>query len=85
VDRAAILLLFSFITRANAGALLSPPPLGTLVDVGGYRVHLYCTGTGRPTVVVVGGGFSFDWALNSAVDRQLHAGVHVRPIRHSME
>lgn len=39
------------------------PPPGELVDVGGYRVHLYCTGKGSPTVVVVGGGFSFDWDL----------------------
>lgn len=37
-------------------------PLGKLVDVGGYRVHLYCTGEGSPTVLVVG-GYSVDWAL----------------------
>src|SRR6204780_1650066 len=37
-------------------------PLGQLFDVGGYRVHLYCNGTGTPTVMIVG-GFSFDWAL----------------------
>ncbi len=41
---------------------LPQAPPGTLVDVGGYRVHLYCTGTGSPTVVIAG-GFSFDWAL----------------------
>jgi pimeloyl-ACP methyl ester carboxylesterase len=40
-----------------------PTPLGELVDVGGYRVHLYCTGTGSPTVVILGAGFSFDWGL----------------------
>jgi len=40
-----------------------PPPLGKLVDVGGYRVHLYCAGTGSPTVVIVGAGFSFNWGL----------------------
>jgi pimeloyl-ACP methyl ester carboxylesterase len=34
-----------------------------LIDVGGYRVHLYCTGSGSPAVMVVGAGFSFDWAL----------------------
>ena len=28
------------------------PPLGELVDVGGYRLHLYCTGIGSPTVVL---------------------------------
>src|SRR5262245_42138478 len=40
-----------------------PPPPGKLVDVGGYRVHLFCTGTGSPTVVIVGAGYSFDWGL----------------------
>jgi pimeloyl-ACP methyl ester carboxylesterase len=43
-------------------AALAQTPLGTLIDVGGYRVHLYCTGTGTPTVMIIG-GFSFDWAL----------------------
>jgi pimeloyl-ACP methyl ester carboxylesterase len=41
----------------------SPAPLGKLVDVGGYRVHLYCMGTGSPAVIIVGAGFSFDWGL----------------------
>lgn len=41
----------------------TPPPLGKLVDVGGYRVHVYCTGAGSPTVVIVGAGFSFNWGL----------------------
>lgn len=40
-----------------------PAPPGKLVDVGGYRVHVYCTGSGSPTVMVVGAGFSVDWAL----------------------
>ncbi len=40
-----------------------PAPIGQLVDVGGYRVHLYCMGTGSPTVVIVGAGFSFEWGL----------------------
>lgn len=39
-----------------------PAPPGTLVDVGGYRIHLYCTGAGNPTVMIVG-GFSFEWGL----------------------
>src|SRR4051812_6874655 len=29
-----------------------PPPPGQLVDVGGYRLHLYCIGTGQPTVIL---------------------------------
>lgn len=30
---------------------------GSLVDVGGYRLHLYCVGEGRPTVVFDSGAF----------------------------
>jgi pimeloyl-ACP methyl ester carboxylesterase len=29
-----------------------PAPAGQLVDVGGYRLHLECTGIGSPTVVI---------------------------------
>jgi len=43
-------------------AAFAQTPLGQLVDVGGYRIHIYCTGSGTPTVMIVG-GFSFDWAL----------------------
>ena len=50
----------SFPARIDA---TSPPVLGKLVDVGGHRVHIYCTGEGSPTVVVASGGFSFDWGL----------------------
>ncbi|HWZ31928.1 MAG TPA: alpha/beta hydrolase [Bryobacteraceae bacterium] len=39
------------------------PPPGALVDLGTYRVHLYCTGAGSPAVIVTGAGYSFDWAL----------------------
>jgi pimeloyl-ACP methyl ester carboxylesterase len=28
---------------------------GQLVDVGGYRLHLYCAGSGTPTVVLESG------------------------------
>lgn len=39
------------------------PPPGKLYDVGGYRMHLNCTGQGQPTIVLdagLGGG-SIDW------------------------
>ena len=53
-----------------AVAMQTPAPPGRLVDVGGYRVHLYCTGAGSPAVMVVGAGFSFDWTLvQNAVSR----------------
>ena len=51
------------VVQAAAQTSPAPAPLGNLVDVGGYRVHLYCTGSGSPVVMVVGGGFSVDWAL----------------------
>ena len=43
------------------------PALGQLVDVGGYKLHLYCVGTntdGRPTVILEQGlgGTSAAWA-----------------------
>ena len=43
-------------------------PPGRLVDVGGYRLHLWCSGPSlpnRPTVVLSAGGgdFATDWAL----------------------
>jgi pimeloyl-ACP methyl ester carboxylesterase len=44
------------------------PPPGRLVDVGGYRLHLNCTGEGAPTVVMdagLGGGV-LDWSLVQA-------------------
>jgi pimeloyl-ACP methyl ester carboxylesterase len=41
----------------------TPQPPGRLVDIGGYRIHLDCRGAGSPTVMIVGAGFSFDWAL----------------------
>jgi pimeloyl-ACP methyl ester carboxylesterase len=49
--------------QTNSTGQNSPPPIGKLVDVGGYKVHLYCTGEGSPTVVIVGAGFSFNWGL----------------------
>lgn len=41
----------------------TPVPEGRLVDVGGYRVHMNCAGSGSPAVMIAGAGFSFDWAL----------------------
>ena len=49
---------------ARGDARAYPPP-GQLVDVGGYRLHLQCVGTGSPTVVLDAGlgGTSLDWSL----------------------
>ena len=55
------LLVLSY--EQTRGENVTPPPLGELVDVGGYRVHLYSIGSGSPTVVITGAGSSFDWGL----------------------
>jgi pimeloyl-ACP methyl ester carboxylesterase len=41
------------------------PPVGTLVDIGGYRLHITCIGQGSPTVILDAGlgGSSLDWML----------------------
>ncbi|MDQ5890951.1 MAG: hypothetical protein QG604_825 [Candidatus Dependentiae bacterium] len=41
------------------------PPIGTLVDIGGYKLHLVDQGTGGPTVILDAamGCSSIDWAL----------------------
>jgi pimeloyl-ACP methyl ester carboxylesterase len=58
-----ILLLLLMLSRlAAAQNAATPAPLGKLIDVGGYRVHLYCTGAGSPTVFIAG-GLSIDWSL----------------------
>src|SRR5690348_11027139 len=42
-------------SSAEAADLVAYPPPGQMVDVGGYRLHINCTGSGSPTVVVEAG------------------------------
>src|SRR5437016_14256702 len=60
------LLLLALLSQALASAVdashyLAP---GKLVDIGGYRLHINCTGTGSPTVILDAGlgGTSLDWS-----------------------
>jgi pimeloyl-ACP methyl ester carboxylesterase len=60
----------AFGMRSNAGATAQgatpmPTPTGALVDIGGQRLHLNCTGSGSPTVIFESGtgDFSVIWAL----------------------
>lgn len=41
------------------------PPPGRLIDVGGHRLHIHCTGEGSPTVVLEAAapGWSLYWSL----------------------
>ena len=58
----------AFAATLSAADQPAPAPPGKLVDVGGRKLHLYCTGPGSPTVVLEAGagGFSIDWALVEA-------------------
>lgn len=50
---------------ADRRALAATPPPGRLVDVGGHRLHLLCTGTGSPLVVLESGlgGSAAGWGF----------------------
>ena len=65
--RAALLAAFTsfMIGQSPIGGQAHPPysPPGKMIDVGGYRVHLNCVGSGRPTVMILGAGYSFDWSM----------------------
>ena len=57
-----LVLGFVFEMVAEASDLRANPAPGQLVDIGGYRLHLNCTGTGSPTVVIDAG--LGDWSTN---------------------
>ena len=50
---------------ATRQELAATPPPGHLVDVGGYRLHLWCTGDGAPAVILDTGlgGSSAGWGF----------------------
>jgi pimeloyl-ACP methyl ester carboxylesterase len=50
---------------AEAADAKAYPPPGELVDVGGYRLHIKCTGSGSPTVVIEAG--LGDWSTSWGV------------------
>jgi pimeloyl-ACP methyl ester carboxylesterase len=60
------LLLLGLISQAIANAVDAAryPAPGKLVDIGGYQLHVNCTGTGSPTVILDAGlgGTSLDWS-----------------------
>lgn len=65
------LLLVGYVYEpiAEAADAKAYPPPGEMVDVGGYRLHINCTGTGSPTVVIDAG--LGDWSTTW--------GGHVQP------
>ena len=57
-----VLVGYIFEPFAEAADAKAYPPPGQLVDVGGYRMHINCTGTGSPTVVIDAG--LGDWSTS---------------------
>ncbi|HEX2991646.1 MAG TPA: alpha/beta hydrolase [Anaerolineales bacterium] len=56
-----VLVGYIYESMAEAADATAYPPPGQMVDVGGYRLHLNCTGSGSPTVVIdAGHGASSD-------------------------
>lgn len=51
------------LAKSNLGKRYPAP--GQMVDVGGYKMHLYCVGQGSPTVILAAGldDFSIGWSL----------------------
>ncbi len=50
-----MLIGVTYESLAEAADMRAYPPPGQMVDVGGYRLHINCTGTGSPTVVIESG------------------------------
>jgi pimeloyl-ACP methyl ester carboxylesterase len=52
-------------TQRNGTQAPLPPAPGRLIDIGGRRLHLLCSGEGSPTVILEAGASSFaiDWTL----------------------
>lgn len=67
VALAPLILALTVAGQQSTTARGYPPP-GKLVDLGGWRIHINCTGEAKlnaPTVVLESGSgdFSFDWSL----------------------
>ena len=84
----ALLLLSGFLSPAGAQSDSLPPfpPPGRLIDIGGWKLHLNCTGEktpGKPTVILEAGvgAFSVDWALVQPLVREICASLFLRPRR----
>src|SRR6266542_6487257 len=63
--RVLLVLVIALVALGGAGAIYQAvataldqrayPPPGQLVDVGGYKLHISCSGTGSPTVILEAG------------------------------
>lgn len=57
------------------------PAPGKLIDVGGYKLHIRCTGSGAPSVIIAAGGgeFSLSWfAVQDEIAKFTHVCTYDR-------
>lgn len=63
----ALIVLCICQTKAQSSSVdtTNYKPIGKLIDIGGYKLHINCTGNGDATIVLISGAgnFSFDWIL----------------------
>jgi pimeloyl-ACP methyl ester carboxylesterase len=57
--------LSGYSSDSNIGQDSVPEPVGAMVDLGGHRLHVNCSGHGSPAVIIENGfdEYSFDWIL----------------------
>jgi pimeloyl-ACP methyl ester carboxylesterase len=70
--RKAILATLLLAATATLGE--EPPPIGTLVDIGGRKLHLVCMGSGSPVVIFESGAaeaFYSWWLLQQELRKDL--------------
>src|SRR5690349_3978938 len=67
-DSRSSIFLLAMLVLSTLCSAETPHAPGSMVDLGGHRLHVNCTGKGTPTVVVENGlgDFSFDWVLVQA-------------------
>ena len=61
----SIILFLALASRAKARLKKQYPPIGQMVDIGGYRLHMQVEGEGTPTVILDSGagGLGLAWEL----------------------
>jgi pimeloyl-ACP methyl ester carboxylesterase len=64
-------------SAAEAADARAYPPPGQMIDVGGYRLHINCIGTGSPTVVIDAGLGDWSASWSSSVQPQAASTTRV--------
>ena len=71
----------AFATVSAATGRTSQTAAGQMIDVGGHRLYIECTGSGSPTVILQAGlgASSSSWATIAPNGRRVDHGLRLRP------